>query len=301
MLGVVVNAASSEAFSAESLFEDFLGAPLLARAIAAMLPPDETCSVQVLLPETLHERAQDEIKERFGLDEIDAFLPATGDLAKDVRDAVNNFPEDIDFVALTSGYDFLAPAGLIQKVLEGARRGRLAAAAVSLSGIIVADEDGEATPLDSAPSFRRIQGPLVLMREEVESLLQGESADWLSNAIQGETPVTLVEGDVDNLQLRGEEDLTRALEIFHRRAVDFAFIYPKDMLPEDPLKKILDDNERRLAQASENDAKPDEEATSQQDDAYNEDASIEEAGPEESQVGNTEAEEYEAQESGNET
>ena len=34
-------------------------------------------------------------------------------------------------------------------------------------------------------------------------------------------------------------DASRALEVFSRRAVDFAFVYPKDLLPEDPLAKAL--------------------------------------------------------------
>jgi|GEM_PF-974692 len=248
MLGVVVVADDGEFFSAEALFEPFLGVPLLARAIGAMLPPDETCSVHVVLPEDLHERARHDVKDRFGLDEIDAFLPTSGSLAQDIRDAVAAFPEDIDFIALTTGTDILAPAGLVQRVLEGARRGRLAAASKKLPSLVVADDDGQATHVESAAHLREVCAPLVMMREEADAVLAADDGAWLQHAVQGDTPVTLVDGDDDHFVLRTEDDLTRAVEVFHRRAVDYAFLYPKDLLPDDPLKKILDENEARLAQ-----------------------------------------------------
>ena len=57
--------------------------------------------------------------------------------------------------------------------------------------------------------------------------------------------VIVVSGDDDNLLLRDAADVGRALEVFSRRAVDYAFLYPRDLLPEDPLAKALDSGELR--------------------------------------------------------
>ena len=52
-------------------------------------------------------------------------------------------------------------------------------------------------------------------------------------------PLVIVDGDEDNLLISSPADLGRAVEVFSRRAVDYAFVYPKDLLPEDPLASAL--------------------------------------------------------------
>jgi hypothetical protein len=79
----------------------------------------------------------------------------------------------------------------------------------------------------------------------LKAALDGEGADEIEAVARSGASVALVEGDDDNHLLRGSADLSRALEVFSRRAADYAFVYPSDLLPDDPLQKALDPSEAR--------------------------------------------------------
>jgi hypothetical protein len=54
-------------------------------------------------------------------------------------------------------------------------------------------------------------------------------------------------GRILTYQVRDAADTSRALEVFSRRAADYAFVYPADLLPDDPLQKALDPAEARTS------------------------------------------------------
>lgn len=247
MLGLIVVASESRpGFSPAELFEPLLGAPLLARAIAGALPVNEAVTGVLVVPADLVERAQTEVVERFGLDEIDRVVAGGADRESAVRAGLEALPDDIEWVIVQEGARALAPSGLVDRVIEAAKGADAAAPAVAIPGYVVADEDGSLTPVQARTRLRELQAPQVFQVEKLHQALAGGeagSADLAEAVANGGGAVALVEGDADNLLLASAADVSRALEVFSRRAVDYAFVYPKDLLPGDPLAAALDPGE----------------------------------------------------------
>lgn len=245
MLGLIVVASESgPGLSPADLFEPLLGAPLLVRAVAGALPTNEAVSGVLVVPADLVERASAEVA-RFGLDEIDRVVPGGPDTASAIRAGLEALPGDVEWVILQEGGRALSPSGLVDRVIEAARGSDAAAPAVPLRGYVVADEDGSLTPLQARTRLRELQSPQVFRVDLLREAFAADvaDADAAEAVAQGGASVTLIDGDPDNLLLAAPADVSRALEVFSRRAVDYAFVYPKDLLPDDPLAAALDPGE----------------------------------------------------------
>jgi hypothetical protein len=118
-----------------------------------------------------------------------------------------------------------------------------------LKDAVVADDVGALMPLDVRPRLRAMQGPQCFKVATLKQALSSWADQTVTDGVerteaelvaQSGATVTLVNGDDDNMLLRDSADASRALEVFSRRAVDYAFLYPKDLLPEDPLARALE-------------------------------------------------------------
>jgi 2-C-methyl-D-erythritol 4-phosphate cytidylyltransferase len=171
------------------------------------------------------------------VDAISAGLAALGD--------------DVDYVVVQDGRAGLVPSGLVDRVIAAARAGECAAPAIALGGHVVADEGDGLVPLDIRARLRRVQSPQVFKRETLRQALMNPPATDASGdgfsvddaagivAAAGGT-ITLVAGDADNHTIVDSADIGRAVEVFSRRAVDFPFVYPRDLLPDDPLRAAIE-------------------------------------------------------------
>lgn len=253
MLGLIVVAAETgTGLSPHALLESLLGAPLLARGIAGALPTDEAVTGVLVVPADLVDKVKAEVVDRFGLDEIDRVVAGGPDRKGAIQAGLDALPGDVDIVVVQEGARALTPVGLVDKVVAAVRAlsddNAGAVAAVVCRDVIGADEGGSLISLDVRPSLRVLQGPaafkLGALKAAVSSSPDGEFSEVEACARGGGT-VTLVAGDDDNRLLRDNADTSRALEVFSRRAADYAFVYPSDLLPEDPLQKALDPSEAR--------------------------------------------------------
>lgn len=257
MLGVIVVAKSeTSALEANALLEDFLGAPLLARSIAGALPRATPAYVVVVVPPEIKDEVAASVVERFGLDEVELILGHDGDRASAIRAGLSAMPNDIEHIAVHDGASILVPAESVEAAVQAATEHGAAAPAIALTGAIVADEEG-AVPVDIRPRLRLLQTPQVFRRDVLDGALDGleGNIDVAEAAAAAGATVILVEGDRDNFRIESTADRSRALEVFARRAVDYAFVYPSDLLPEDPLRAAL------LPQGETSDAQPGGEQT----------------------------------------
>jgi 2-C-methyl-D-erythritol 4-phosphate cytidylyltransferase len=256
MLGLIVLTSENGAgLAPHALLDPLLGVPLLARGIAAALPGDEAVTGVLVVPGDLVDRVKSDIVDRFGLDEIDRVVAGGPDRKAALKAGLDALPSDVDYVLVQEGARILVPTGLPDKVAAAARGADAAVPAGPLRDIVVADEGGGLVSLDVRPSLRVVQGPQCFRVTSLKAALMQGADQTMTDAgadkneaelvAQSGSSVALVPGDEDNLLLRDSADVSRALEVFSRRAVDYAFLYPRDLLPEDPLAKALDPNEPR--------------------------------------------------------
>lgn len=256
MLGLIVLCPENGAgLAPQALLEPLLGVPLLARGIAAALPADEAVTGVLVVPPDLVDRVKADIVDRFGLDEIDRVVAGGPDRRSALRAGLEALPADVDFVLVQEGARVLAPSGLADRVAAAARTADAAVPASLVRELVVADEGGALVPLDVRPQLRVVQGPQCYRMSTLKAALSSAGADDPDRAepelvAQSGASVTMVLGDDDNVLLEDPADVSRALEVFSRRAVDYAFLYPRDLLPEDPLAKALDPGEPRDAEAT---------------------------------------------------
>lgn len=271
MLGLIVVAPENgPGLRPDALLEPLLGVPLLSRAIGGALPTKDAVTAVLVVPADLVERVKEEVIDRFGLDEVERVVAGGPDFASAVRAGLDALPSDIETVLVQNASQVLAPTGLADRVVAALSSDGAAAPAASVRGNIIADEDGGLMPLEIRPRLRSLQGPQAFSCERLRQALSDEHADGATDVAelvaQLGGAVTLVEGDGDNLLLEDSADVSRAVEVFSRRAVDYAFLYPKDLLPEDPLKKALEageptdalslDDEGEAAQGGDNGPEP---------------------------------------------
>ncbi len=241
MLGLIVLTSDSDAgLPPQALFDPLLGAPLLARGIAAALPVDEAVTAVLVVPAELVDRAKSEVVERFGLDEVDRIVAGGPDRKSAIRAGLLALPDDVDVVLVQEGARVLVPIKVADAVVKAARDNDAAVPAIGHQDVIVADEGGSLVALDMRPSLRTLQGPAAYKKATLQAALDGEGANEVEAAARAGATVALVEGDADNRLLRDSADVSRAIEVYARRAADYAFIYPSDLLPDDPLQKAAE-------------------------------------------------------------
>lgn len=264
MLGLIVLTSENGAgLAPHALLDPLLGVPLLARGVAAALPGDEAVTGVLVVPGDLVDRVKADIVDRFGLDEIDRVVAGGPDRKSALKAGLDALPSDVDYVLVQEGARVLVPTGLPDKVAAAARGADAAVPAGPLRDVVVADEGGGLVSLDVRPSLRVVQGPQCFRVTSLKAAMAQAADQTMTDATaaaekneaelvaQSGASVVLVPGDEDNMLLRDSADVSRALEVFSRRAVDYAFLYPRDLLPEDPLAKALDPNEPRDVDARE--------------------------------------------------
>lgn len=225
-----------------ALLEPLLGAPLLARSVAAALPVDEAVTGVLAVPGALAERVRAEVLERFGLDEVDHIVDAGVDRRSALTAALEALPAEVDHVVVQEGARVLVPGGLVERVVAAARqRGGSAIPVIASRGLVRTDAGGHVARVDDAAGLKTLQGPACYRVDQLRAALasQQEFESELELLLAAGGVVTPVEGDDDNFLLCRDADVSRAVEVFARRAVDFAFIYPRDLLPDDPLARAL--------------------------------------------------------------
>ena len=242
MLGLIVTVAEQgSGLAPHALLDELLGAPMLTRAIAGALPVSEPVTGIVVVPDDLIERVKHEVIERFGIDEIDNVIGGASDFSSALRAALKDLPEDIERVIIQRGECALVPNGLVDTVAKAQQVNAAAAPAIALNRTLVADIDGKLMEATDTEHLRELQFPIVVEVSALKKVLNDDSNDdspalWFS---KNGDDVALVEGDADNNPLKSAADVSRAVEVFSRRAVDYPFVFPRDLLPNDPLAKAL--------------------------------------------------------------
>jgi 2-C-methyl-D-erythritol 4-phosphate cytidylyltransferase len=247
MLGLIVLAIEEEDGGAAFIpSEDLLGVRILARSIAGALPTKESVSGVLVAPESMVDSLRKDVVQEFGLDEIDRVVSGGPNRWAALRAGLAALPDDLDWVIIQDGHRALVPIGLVDLVLNAAMDSGAAAPAVVVrdaTGQVGAD--GKIATVEERSSLRTVQWPQVFKRVILDDLVakenDGSNHDFdlaLFAASNGVT-VACVDGDTDNIQIRNQRDIGRSLEAFSRRAVDYAFLYPRGMLPDDPLRQAL--------------------------------------------------------------
>jgi 2-C-methyl-D-erythritol 4-phosphate cytidylyltransferase len=216
----------------------------------------------VVAPESLTGRLQEEAIERFGLDEVDAVIADPGGLITALQQAVEALPEGVEKVVVHEAQRLLVPGSLVDRLCDAAGDRDAVIPAVPLSGTVFVEDGEEARPAPARDDLRRAQGPLVLKAQVLKDAINSRAAEEEAGRNDGVDAtqvgsathagpliaermmrlgvnLNLVDGDIDNFLILSQDDLSRALEVFSRRAVDYAFVYPKEFLPDDPLAAAL--------------------------------------------------------------
>lgn len=201
-----------------------LGAPVLLRALAATLLPREDVTAVVVLPRDFHAALQKEL-DRFGLQEVAAVLAPEPDMLGSVGAALEKLSK-AEHVILQDGLQALTPVALTLRVLEASRRQGAAVGVQQVPGRVFVDAEELRERVVGALCVATL--PLAMSRAVLQDLLSrnppGHVLDALAESAVG---VARVEGDRDTFPLRDEVDVTRALEVFGRRAPDYAFLWPR--------------------------------------------------------------------------
>ncbi len=247
MLGLIVVCSDDGAgLAPAALLDPLLGAPVLARGIAAALPADEGVTGVVVVPGDLVDRVKADVVERFGLDEIDQVVAGGPDRRAALLAGLQALPADVDIVLVQEGARALAPVGLVDRVVAAARGAEGAVPVVAADDIVALGNDDVLANVDGRARLRLRQGPCAWKVARLRELLaMGGTGHEVDAALQAGARVATVPGDADNHLLCDGADLSRALEVFSRRAADYVFVYPEDLLPDDPLRKALDPTEAR--------------------------------------------------------
>jgi 2-C-methyl-D-erythritol 4-phosphate cytidylyltransferase len=254
MLGLIILAIEEENGGAAFIpSEDLLGVRILARSIAGALPTKESISGVLVVPEAIVNSVREDVVQEFGLDEIDRVVRGGQDRWSSLQAGLEALPADLDWVVIQDGNRPLVPMGLLDRVLEAAKQGDAAAPAVLVKEPLgQLNPDGNLLGAENREQLRSLQGPQVYRRSALEDIVSqqknegGQNTDVAMYAVTKGVQVALVEGDEDNLVIRDQRDIGRSLEAFSRRAVEYAFLYPRGMLPDDPLKDALAPGEGNL-------------------------------------------------------
>lgn len=239
MLGVVVLASGvgSGETGAEALFTPFVGVPMLARAIAASLSSVEPVLAAVVVPAGAAERVQTEVVTRFGLTEVEHVIEADTDAAG-LAAALAALDGHVQTVVVSMGDRVFVGQDEIAALASAAHENGAAAFAIAPQGVVV-NTEGE---LDApAGVYKQLVLPAAAPASDWQAVADAgfEGHDALLSALLGTAAPALVDAQPDNMALTAPGAAARGLEVFHRRADEMAFLFPRDLLPEDPLAAAL--------------------------------------------------------------
>lgn len=244
---------------------DFLGAPVLARSLIAAIPAKTEVKVVVAVADKFRDRVQADVIRRFGFIEVAKLLPWTGHLADVLTQSLKIFGPDCKQVMLHDGRRPLLSQDHVKKLLQATDE---SGAAVSVrehaSDQVVLDDAGH--PHSAPQPTLQVLHPQALSVERLNKVLQ--DAENLTDDLNllpllENSSLVAVHADPDNLRIVDERDLSRAVEVWSRRAVEFPFLWPR---PE-----RFDAQQRELeaaAQAAEQEAESDQEES--RDEAHKE-------------------------------
>ena len=231
MLGVVVvyNEAQGQG-QPVAPDRDFLGAPVLARAIAAVIPIETEVQVVVAVAPEFVDRVQADVVKRFGFIEVAKVLPWGGDLAALLTEALEAFREPPELLLLHDGRRPLLTQELLSQVLAAAKE-HGAALTLGQAAQPQARRDAEGR-LQLAESTFTVLMPQALGLAPLQKLLAADlalpsSLNLLPAMLKLELTPAEVMADADNIRIVDERDLSRAVEVWSRRAVDYAFLWPR--------------------------------------------------------------------------
>ena len=208
---------------------DFLGAAVLARSLIAAIPADSEVKVVVAVAEKYADRVQADVIRRFGFIEVAKLLPWQGDLAAILRQSLEIFGTDCQQILLHDGRRPLLTQEHVKNILLASKESGAAVSVFEHAGPqIVLDSEGR----PHSPQQRTLQvlHPQALSREGLQTILQQH--DKLPDGLNllpvlEETSVVALPADRDNLRILDERDLSRAVEVWSRRAVEFPFLWPR--------------------------------------------------------------------------
>lgn len=218
--------------------EPLLGVPVLVRAILGGVPLQSGVSGVLVVPDEEVERAQRDVVEAFGLDEIEQVVGGATDFASGLQAGLAALGPEVTTVIVTEGARPLTPVGMVDRLVEASASTRLAVPAVLSTERHVQLREGRFVPYELPEGTYRLQGPLVAPVAMLRTCLREDpSCGSLDALARAGFPVQVIDGDPDNLPLRSVADMSRALEVFSRRAADLAFAFPKDLLAPDDVEE----------------------------------------------------------------
>lgn len=223
---------------------ELLGAPVLARAIASAVPAEREAQVVVAVPEAQLERVREDVVRRFGLIEVVEVVAWRGDLRATVEEALARLGEGIELVLLHDGRRPLVTHALCQSLIAAALQHGAAAPVLTLGEPCALRVDGALQQVPAGAGV--LQSPVAAQREHVQRALQHEraaGASLYSLLLDAGLRVVEVEGDRDNLRIRDEADLSRAIEVWSRRAIDYPFLWPRPDRFDEVEREAAEENE----------------------------------------------------------
>jgi len=236
---------------------ELLGAPLVARAIAAACPVEQQVRAAVAVPLADLELVRDEIVPRFGLAEVVEVYPVGADHLATLRRGLEIVGRDVELVLVHDGRRPLVTHDLCGRVVELAREHGAAALALRPTDRLVRWRDDN--QLDQQPEpVALLQSPQVARAEAVAQAIElatPGAVDLVGLLSGAGISVAALAGDRDNLLVRDEADLARCIEVWSRRAVDYPFLWPRpdriEAVLEPTVESSTDSGESAVAAADE--------------------------------------------------
>ncbi|MBI5495421.1 MAG: 2-C-methyl-D-erythritol 4-phosphate cytidylyltransferase [Deltaproteobacteria bacterium] len=210
---------------ADAVARPMLGAPVGIRALAATLLPRQEVHAVMVAPLPVHELLRKEA-DRFGLSELIDVLPSSLHAAEALAAALARLPADVDAVLVHDALVALCPTAMVLRVLNAARVSGAACPVLPLRGEIFVDGEELRTP--QAGPLCLAQPPMAFTRTSLQKVVErAGTAGLAAAALEAGVTLARVEGDRDAFRVKDGADLTRALEVWGRRAPEFAFIWPR--------------------------------------------------------------------------
>ncbi|MFH1807767.1 MAG: 2-C-methyl-D-erythritol 4-phosphate cytidylyltransferase [Pseudomonadota bacterium] len=229
MIGVVVvfeeHSSMPQVVAAD---RELLGAPVLARAIASTIPAEREAQVVVAVPGAQVERVREDVVRRYGLIEVVEVVTWQGDLRATVGAALERFGDGVELVLLHDGRRPLVTHATCQQLITSALEQGAAAPVLATTEFSIVREDGG---LRQGPDhLGLLQSPIAAQRDRMASALAhggAAGANLYTLLLVDGGRVAEIDGERDNLLIRDESDLSRAIEVWSRRAIDYPFLWPR--------------------------------------------------------------------------